>query len=96
MFDSYGSLSYSGEPVSQLEHAPQGAALAKAEGADELLVTASLLHDLGHLINRQGETPSKRGIDDLHQYYVLPFLRPVFGDAVLEPTRPVLECVIKS
>ena len=29
----------------------------------------------------------ERGIDDLHQYYALPFLRPLFGDAVLDPIR---------
>ncbi|OJB15872.1 phosphohydrolase, partial [Burkholderia ubonensis] len=47
----------------------------------------AFLHDLGHLLNRQGETPSARGIADLHQYYVLPFLRPLLPDAVLEPIR---------
>ena len=42
---------------------------------------------LGHLLNRFGETPTERGIDDLHQYFALPFLRPVLPDAVLEPIR---------
>ncbi|MCM3208608.1 HD domain-containing protein, partial [Paenibacillus illinoisensis] len=78
---------YSGEPVTQLEHALQSGLLAEASGADEALVAAAFLHDLGHLLNRQGDTPSARGIDDLHQYYVLPFLRPLFSDAVLEPIR---------
>lgn len=87
LFDNHGSLAYSGEPVTQLEHALQSGALAEAEGADDALVAASFLHDLGHLLNRQGATPSARGIDDLHQYFALPFLRPVFGDAVLEPIR---------
>ncbi|MGC7404470.1 phosphonate degradation HD-domain oxygenase [Pandoraea pneumonica] len=87
LFDKFGSLAYSGEPVTQLEHALQSGALAQSEGADEALVAASFLHDLGHLLNLQGETPTERGIDDLHQYYALPFLRPLFGDAVLEPIR---------
>src|ERR1700743_2336923 len=87
LFEQYGKLAYSGEPVTQLEHALQSGALAEGEGADEELVAAAFLHDLGHLLNRQGETPTQRGIDDLHQYFALPFLRPVLSDAVLEPIR---------
>ncbi|MFM0742003.1 HD domain-containing protein [Paraburkholderia xenovorans] len=87
LFEQYGKLAYSGEPVTQLEHALQSGALAEASGADDELVAAAFLHDLGHLLNLQGETPTKRGIDDLHQYFALPFLRPVLSDAVLEPIR---------
>ncbi|WP_321797429.1 phosphonate degradation HD-domain oxygenase [Caballeronia sp. J97] len=87
LFDKHGSIAYSGEPVSQLQHALQSATLAEAAGASRELIVAALLHDLGHLLNLQGETPSKRGIDDLHQYFALPFLRPLFADAVLEPIR---------
>jgi len=87
LFDNYGAIGYSGEPVSQLEHALQTAALADEARADDTLVAAAFLHDLGHLLNLQGETPTERGIDDLHQYFALPFLRPLFDDAVLEPIR---------
>jgi phosphonate degradation associated HDIG domain protein len=87
LFDTYGAMAYSGEPVTQLQHALQSAALAEEAGADEALIAAAFLHDLGHLLNLQGETPTARGIDDLHQYFALPFLRPLFSDAVLEPIR---------
>ena len=87
LFDQYGALAYSGEPVSQLEHALQSAALAEHDGAASELVAAALLHDLGHLLNRHGDTPTERGIDDLHQYFALPFLRANFSDAVLEPIK---------
>jgi phosphonate degradation associated HDIG domain protein len=87
LFDAHGSTAYSGEPVTQLQHALQTAWLAEEAGASRELIVAALLHDLGHLLNVQGETPTERGIDDLHQYYALPFLRPVFSDAVLEPIR---------
>ena len=87
LFEAKGGRMYSGEPVTQLEHALQSAALAEAAGADAEAVTAALLHDLGHLLNDQGDTPTERGIDDVHQYFALPFLRPLFGDAVLEPIR---------
>jgi len=87
LFREHGHLAYSGEPVTQLEHALQSAALAEAASAPPQLVTAALLHDLGHLLNRQGDTPSARGIDDQHQYFALPFLRPLFGAAVVEAIR---------
>lgn len=87
LFERYGSLAYSGEPVTQLEHALQSGALAEQAGASDELIAAAVLHDLGHLLNLQGETPTQRGIDDLHQYYALPFLRPVLPDSVLEPIR---------
>ena len=87
LFREHGAMAYSGEPVTQAEHALQSAALAEAAGAPPQLVTAALLHDLGHLLNRQGDTPSARGIDDQHQYYAIPFLRPLFGEAVVEAIR---------
>jgi phosphonate degradation associated HDIG domain protein len=83
LFARHGGARYSGEPVTQLEHALQTAWLAEQAGADDELVTAALLHDLGHLLNDQGETPTLRGIDDLHQYCALPFLRGVFSERVL-------------
>ncbi len=87
LFERRGGEQYSGEPVTQLEHALQTAQLAELAGAGDELVTAALLHDLGHLLNEQGESPTLRGIDDLHQYFALPFLRGVFGDQVLQPIQ---------
>jgi phosphonate degradation associated HDIG domain protein len=87
LFDRHGGRMYSGEPVTQLAHALQTAHAAEMAGADAALITAALLHDLGHLLNDQGETPTARGIDDVHQYFALPFLRPLFDDDVLEPIR---------
>jgi phosphonate degradation associated HDIG domain protein len=87
LFDARGGRMYSGEPVTQLDHALQSASLAESAGADAALITAALLHDLGHILNDHGETPTQRGIDDIHQYVALPFLRPLFTDDVLEPIR---------
>ena len=92
LFARHGSAQYSGEPVTQLEHALQTAHLAEQAGADDALVTAALLHDLGHLLNDQGETPTLRGIDDMHQYFALPFLRGLFADAVLDADPPARRC----
>lgn len=87
LFTRHGDIEYSGEGVTQLEHALQSAQLAEGEGAPLELVAAALLHDLGHLLNLQGETPTARGIDDQHQYFAIPFLRPLFRAAVIEPIR---------
>jgi phosphonate degradation associated HDIG domain protein len=82
-----GHEQYAGEPVTQLQHALQSAMLAEQEGADDALVTAALLHDLGHLVQELGETPTLRGVDDLHQHVVLPFLRGLLPDRVLQAIR---------
>jgi phosphonate degradation associated HDIG domain protein len=84
LFQRHGGTQYSGEPVTQTEHALQTALLAEQAGADDELVTAALLHDLGHLLHDHGETPTLRGVDDLHQYAALPFLRGLFGARVLD------------
>jgi putative nucleotidyltransferase with HDIG domain len=45
---------YFGEQVTQLEHALQCAHLARISGADDELVIAALLHDIGHLLEPAG------------------------------------------
>lgn len=87
LYRAKGSREYEGEGISQLEHALQSAQLAEKAGAAPSLVCAALLHDIGHLLNDKGETPTLRGVDDVHQYAALPFLRPYFPEAVLGPIR---------
>ncbi len=50
LFARHGAEQYSGEPVTQLEHALQTAHLAEQSEAGDELVTACLLHDLGHML----------------------------------------------
>lgn len=87
LYAERGGQLYSGEPVTQLEHALQSAWLAEQDGADDELVAAALLHDLGHLLQDLGDTPTLRGIDDQHQFAALPFLHGVFGERVLDAIR---------
>jgi 2-amino-1-hydroxyethylphosphonate dioxygenase (glycine-forming) len=49
LFEQFGSRDYIGEPVSQIEHMSQCAALAEATEADEEVILAAWLHDIGHL-----------------------------------------------
>lgn len=71
--------------VTQLEHALRTASLAEAAGADDALVTAALLHDLGHMMCQDAE--DFHGVDDLHEMRALPLLRSVFDEAVLGPIK---------
>ena len=87
LFAERGGEQYSGEPVTQLEHALQTAYQAEIEGASDELVTAALLHDLGHLLHDLGDTPSLRGVDDVHQYRALPFLRGLFSDDLISAIK---------
>lgn len=62
-----GSERYEGEEVSHLDHALQAATLARRAGADDALVCAALLHDIGHLLCGLPGTPSCVGVDDRHE-----------------------------
>ena len=84
LFEQKGHEQYTGEPVTMLQHALQSGYLGEQEGASEALVTAAFLHDLGHLLHDLGDTPSMHGVDDVHQYRVVPFLRGLFSDAVID------------
>ena len=80
-----GHEAYGAEPVSQDEHAVQSAMLAEAAGASPALVTAALLHDIGHMVSAEGERAAERGIDALHERIGQKYLRRWFGPDVTEP-----------
>ena len=87
LFAAKGVRKYGGERVSQCEHALQCAFLAEREGAPETVVTAALLHDIGHLLHEAGEHDALRGIDDRHEELGAEYLLGVFGPTVAEPVR---------
>ena len=51
VFERNGNENYSGEKVTQLEHACQAAQLAEKDGSDDEVILAAFLHDLGHLLD---------------------------------------------
>ena len=59
------------EAVTQLQHALQCAALARRASADDEVVLAALLHDVGHLIARSSERPERH-----HGHWGAAFVRP--------------------
>lgn len=77
---------YSGERISQLEHALQCAHFAQQAGAEDALVVATLVHDLGHVL-AGGEYAAGRGIDDRHEQSGADFLTRHFRPDISEPVR---------
>lgn len=82
LFLDHGSAYYGGEAISQTEHALQCARLAEAAGETDAVITAALLHDLGHLMLAESLTTDMR-----HQDAAAQALAPLFGDDVVEPVR---------
>ena len=87
LFRTRGDAAYVGEPVSQTEHALQAATFAEQDGADSALVTAALLHDIGHLVHDLGEDCADHGIDSRHEELGARWLSSRFGPEVVEPIR---------
>ncbi len=85
LFAYTGTQLYGGEAITQREHALQAAWLAEQGGADDAMVIACLLHDLGHMLFGQGNDDLARGNDDLHQMKILPFLRGLLPREVIDP-----------
>jgi len=65
LYEKFGDEDYIGEPVSQLEHMSQAAALAQAEGHDDEVVLAAFFHDIGHLCTEAGEAESMDGMGNV-------------------------------
>jgi [1-hydroxy-2-(trimethylamino)ethyl]phosphonate dioxygenase len=86
IFERRGADSYLGEAVTMSEHMLQGAFLAERAQADEALVAAALLHDIGHYTSEFPPDAQDQGIDNRHD---------VAGAAVLAPWFPkrVTDCV---
>ena len=88
LYAEQGKIPYGDEPVSQLEHALQCATLAETAAESPEMILACLLHDLGHLLHHLGRDVGEQGIDDRHEYRVIPYLKPLFEPAVLEKYGP--------
>jgi phosphonate degradation associated HDIG domain protein len=74
------------EEVTELEHALQAAALARADGAPEYLVAAALLHDVGHLVSDDNVTLDQELTEDRHHERVgARYLARWFGPQVTAP-----------
>lgn len=87
LFRRRGDSQYGNEAVSQEEHGLQTASLAVRDGADAALITAALLHDIGHLLHDLPADAPDEGIDDRHEVNGGRWLAARFGPSVTEPVR---------
>jgi phosphonate degradation associated HDIG domain protein len=87
LFDVAGKSAYYGEAVSQTEHALQTAHQAVLAGANDELIVAALLHDVGHLLHGMPESIAADGIDARHEEAGAAWLEAHFGPAVTAPIR---------
>ena len=86
LYDRFGGERY-GEDVTQTAHACQCAALAQRDGAEDALVVAALLHDVGHLLHLSatGEDAHAADVDDDHEALGARALAALFGPEVTGP-----------
>jgi len=85
LYERRGDEPY-GEAVCQRAHALQCAALASEDGADDALVAAALLHDVGHLLAQPRLASWRDDVDDdRHEALGARALGALFGSTVTAP-----------
>ncbi len=85
IYSRWGTSKYD-EQVSQLEHAVQCADYARLDNASDELIVATLLHDIGHLLElerREGNAVLTK--NDEHESTGAAFLARHFSSAVTAP-----------
>jgi hypothetical protein len=87
LFASEGAAEYLGEPVTQAAHMLQAAQLAERDGADDALIAADLLHDVGHFTGTISGQQLMEGTDNRHSHRGADWLARWFGPEVTEPVR---------
>lgn len=87
LLETKGSRRYGLAAVSQLQHGLQAALLAEQSGEAAPVITAALLHDIGHMVHGLGEDPASDGIDDRHEELGRAYLAALFPPEVTEPVR---------
>lgn len=88
IFEKNGNKNYGVEPVTQLQHALQGATLAVKEEADEELVVAALLHDIGHIMFEDDIPESvSEDLHDHHEEKAYHWVLEHFGARIADPVR---------
>lgn len=86
LYETWGPQHYD-EEITQLDHALQSAALARAAGATDELVAAALLHDVGHLLVLRdgGQADGQVAADLGHEGRGARYLGALFPPAVTGP-----------
>ena len=92
LLETKGSnIQYGNENVTELEHALQCAELAEINNFSKEIITAALLHDIGHLLY-DGEDPIHEGKDVYHENLGADYLSTFYGEEVTRPIRVHVAC----
>jgi len=92
LLETKGSnIQYGNENVTQLEHALQCAELAEKNNFSKEIITAALLHDIGHLLY-DGDDPIHDGKDGYHENLGADYLSSYYGDEVTHPIKAHVAC----
>src|ERR1700761_5895796 len=76
LYAKHGNEDYIGDPVSQLKHVSQVAALAEEEGFEDEVVLAAFFHDIGYLCASIGEAGGMAGFGNVdHEKLGADYLR---------------------
>ena len=84
-------LQYGNENVTQLEHALQCAELAEKNNFSKEIITAALLHDIGHLLY-DGQDPIYEGKDGYHEELGADYLSEFYNEDVTRPIKAHVDC----
>lgn len=87
IFTRRGGEEYLGEPVTMAEHMLQGAFFAQTEGADDIIIVAALLHDIGHFTSEFGTFSMDDTEDKYHENAGAEVLEKFFPPIVTECVR---------
>lgn len=87
IFERRGADSYLGEQVTMSEHMLQGAKLAEDAGGGDLMITAALLHDIGHYTNEFPDDALEKGVDNHHDEAGAAVLAAFFPTVVTDCVR---------
>ncbi len=82
-----GQEAYFGEQISILEHSLQCAYFAEQSHASAPVITAALLHDIGHILHGLAEDIAQYGKDGRHEAIGAAYLSHWFDEGVTEPIR---------
>ena len=88
LFNKRGGDPYGAEEVTQVQHALQCGLLANEANASPALVSAALLHDIGHILSKDPLLDSSNeNFDDKHELRANGWLKQHFGPEVADPVR---------
>lgn len=87
IFRDKADHNYLGEACTMTSHMLQGAWLAEKSGADDELIAAALLHDIGHFANEFTRKALDRGVDGHHEDVGAEIIAGHFPERVVSAVR---------